>query len=198
MATGQLCKIDACGKPKVSRGYCDPHYKRFRIYGDPLGGGTVRGAPAEWLRTAAKYQGEDCLIWPFACDREGRARVVFPGMKTKWASRVICHLAHGPAPTPRHEAAHSCGRGHEGCVSPMHLRWATTKENHADRREHGTHPEGEDHGSAKLTAAEVLEIRRLAEAGTVHRAIAETYGITISHVRAIKRRQTWAHLEDAR
>jgi hypothetical protein len=54
------------------------------------------------------------------------------------ATRVMCKLAHGPAPTPKHHAAHSCGKGHEACINPKHLRWATPRENAADAKLHGT------------------------------------------------------------
>lgn len=50
----------------------------------------------------------------------------------------MCQKAHGDPPSPKHDAAHSCGRGHEGCVNPNHLSWKTKKQNQADRITHGT------------------------------------------------------------
>lgn len=29
------CAVDDCSRPIKTRGLCDPHYQRFRIYGDP-------------------------------------------------------------------------------------------------------------------------------------------------------------------
>jgi hypothetical protein len=57
---------------------------------------------------------------------------------TLYAHRLMCQLAHGDPPTPDHIAAHSCGRGHEGCVNPNHLSWKTYSENELDKRVHGT------------------------------------------------------------
>lgn len=31
-----ICSIEGCGRPVVGRGYCGPHYKKLRKYGDPL------------------------------------------------------------------------------------------------------------------------------------------------------------------
>lgn len=38
MATSDrsTCKLDHCNEPKHAKGYCDPHYRRFRRTGDPL------------------------------------------------------------------------------------------------------------------------------------------------------------------
>lgn len=43
---------------------------------------------------------------------------------------------------------------------PINLRWATSKENLSDRINHGTALDGSRNGRAKLTEAQVLEIRR--------------------------------------
>ena len=48
----------------------------------------------------------------------------------------MCFLAHGEPPTPDHVAAHSCGKGRDGCVHPKHLRWATSSENALDLSVH--------------------------------------------------------------
>lgn len=33
----RICKISDCGKPVKSRGWCPAHYRRWSLYGDPLG-----------------------------------------------------------------------------------------------------------------------------------------------------------------
>lgn len=37
MATSRLCLIPDCNKPAKSRGWCNAHYERYRLHGDPLG-----------------------------------------------------------------------------------------------------------------------------------------------------------------
>jgi hypothetical protein len=60
------------------------------------------------------------------------------------------------------------------------------------------HPErlalGERNGSAKLNAAKVLEIRRLARKGVSQRAIARQYGVTHILIGKVIRRENWRHV----
>lgn len=36
------CRVEGCTNPARARGYCNPHYGRWRRYGDPLGEGAGR------------------------------------------------------------------------------------------------------------------------------------------------------------
>jgi len=56
-------------------------------------------------------------------------------------------------------------------------------------------PQGERHGQAKLTAMDIVEIRRLAAAGLQRAHIAERYGIRRSTVGNIVRRESWKHID---
>lgn len=109
-----------------------------------------------WIRDHLEYPHDYCLIWPFARGDNGYGSFGRQG-KFIYTHRYICELVKGPPPTPEHQAAHSCGRGHEGCVNPKHLSWKTRAENQLDRREHGT----ENRVWNKLTPDDVAEIRRL-------------------------------------
>lgn len=61
-----------------------------------------------------------------------------------------------------------------------------------------TNPElrarGERHGSAKLTATQVVEIRKLTRASSSQASIARKFGISASTVHAIINRRIWTHL----
>lgn len=130
----QTCSIPNCGKPHYARGWCDPHYRRWRDHGDPLGGLTYDDSAQRYFREVVMaYDGDECRAWPLAKDPQGYGR--FGG---KHVHRRVCEEANGPAPTPKHEAAHSCGGGHLACCTKRHLSWKTPKENQADRIIHGT------------------------------------------------------------
>lgn len=191
MATTRICSIEACGKPHRSRGYCRAHYKRFMAYGDPLAGSTAHGAPEAWVHEHLSYSGAECLIWPFARLTNGYACIRHKG-NAYGASRYICELAHGPAPQLRDEAAHSCGNGHLGCVSPAHLSWKTTADNEADKVAHGTHNRGIRHPLAKLSEADVRAIFHDPRPVTV---IALDYGVSHSAISGIKHRRNWRSLD---
>jgi hypothetical protein len=106
-----------------------------------------------------------------------------------------CEDRHGPQPSPKHNVAHACGKGRGGCVNPVHLRWATRAENEADKIEHGTSNRGNNNGRAKLTEAEVIEIRSL-EGTMLLREIGDLFGIKASTVCTIHKRRTWSWLPD--
>lgn len=85
------------------------------------------------------------------------------------------------------------------CVNPAHLKAGTQKENLHDaiRKGRRVQPLGERVGTAKLTAAQVLEIRRLIAAGDLSlRAIARRYGMNHTVIQAIAKGRRWAHVQE--
>jgi hypothetical protein len=147
----------------------------------------------EAVQTCEAGPNDPCLIWPFARDEAGYGILGRGKGRTKSVSRRICEETYGLPPTPEHETAHSCGRGNDGCVTIGHLRWATRAENMADRLIHGTSNRGARHGMAKLTEADVVQIRNLC-GHHFQREIAERFGIDQSTVSDIRRRKLWAWL----
>jgi hypothetical protein len=106
---------------------------------------------------------------------------------------MMCEAAHGPRPSPRHECAHSCGKGHEACVNQTHLRWATPEENQRERSLHGTSNRGERQWQSRLTEEDVRAIRDLALTST-NAAIAARFQIDPSHVSKIVSGSAWGWL----
>lgn len=148
------------------------------------------GEAQSWLDMAANHKGDSCLEWPFAKYHDGYGIIRING-KTRMPHRVICEAINGPSPTGRNNAAHSCGNS--SCCNPRHLRWATAKENTADKYRHGTMCCGEDSPSAKLTADKVLAIRADSRPLT---AIAAEYGVSANHAWMIKKGRKWAWLNE--
>lgn len=146
-----------------------------------------KGATEAFLRAHVAYQGRECLAWPYGTNDKGYGLAVIGGVQ-KAASRWMCILAHGEPPSPRHQAAHSCGRGNLGCVNPRHLRWDTHKGNQADRLAHGTHNLGERNGKTKLTDDDVRAIRA---APANLKALMDQYGLSRGAVVKIRGRQRW-------
>lgn len=196
MAASRLCSIPGCGKPRKYQEWCGAHYMRYRRHGDPLGGGrqlSPRGEPQRYFRDVVlSYEGDDCLTWPYT--RSGGYAFMQVDGRPQLVSRLACEAEHGPPPSPEHEAAHLCGKGHEGCVAKRHLAWKTPKENSADRDMHGTTARGETQGRAKLTEADIREIRTL-KGQMLLREIADHYGVSASMVSQIHRRVVWAWLD---
>lgn len=140
------------------------------------------GTTALWIEQHKNYEGDDCLFWPFArC--AGRYGSVTRNGKSRYAHREMCEAKNGPPPTAKHEAAHSCGRGFDGCVNPNHLSWKTRHENQSDRMLHGTVMCGERHGNCRLRKSQVLEIIASSES---QKTLAERFGVSISHIGNIR------------
>lgn len=189
------CAVEGCGRRRHAYGYCGLHGRRLVRHGDPLGGGTYWGDPLRWIADHISHSDKDaCLTWPFACDKNTGLAVMRLNGRAVRAHRVMCELVRGKPPTPKHDAAHNCGRGHLACINPCHLRWDTRKGNLADKILHGTHNRGERHLNAKLTRADVRVIRR--SRGSVKQSVlAAVYGVTPSHISDIQRRQRWHWLD---
>lgn len=184
----KICSVPGCGRLTRSRGWCVSHYRRWQRHGDPLAGNTYRGALQKWLHENAGHSGDDCLLWPFGRNTHGYGAVTALG---HGAHHSMCEMAHGPRPTPQHEAAHQCGN--RLCCNPQHLRWATPKENAADMLLHGTRLIGECHPLAKLTAAQVLEIRAIGRSEQ-RKILAAQYGVHNALIHRILRGTAWKHV----
>ncbi|TGV15839.1 hypothetical protein EN816_00885 [Mesorhizobium sp. M8A.F.Ca.ET.173.01.1.1] len=192
MATKPLCSIPDCDKAAEKRGWCTAHYKRWQRHGDPTLGRSPNGAAMDFYeRAVLHYRGSNCLIWPFARNENGYG-VLHVSSGSALVSRRVCEEVHGPAPSAIHEAAHSCGKGHEGCVAKGHVSWKTPRSNSTDKLAHGTHNRGERHPLAKLTEDEVRAI--YSDDRTPQSVIAREYGVSFVTVSDIKRGRSWKWL----
>jgi hypothetical protein len=91
------------------------------------------------LRNVRVDDDTGCWLWTRRVNNNGYPvmAVRIKGRKNPvpmFAHRVSCELFNGPPPEPEHEAAHDVLCPFRHCCHPEHLRWATTRENAADRR----------------------------------------------------------------
>lgn len=197
MAIHGICIVEGCGKTgRLTRRMCNAHYLRWARHGSATAGGppkTPTGLPERFYQEVVRtHVGDACLTWPYGRVSAGYGMMRFRGRNTL-VHRRICEETHGPAPTPDHEAAHACGRGHEGCVSRLHIRWATGAENQADRLAHGTACLGTAHPRSKLTEAGVLSIRERAGQASLTQ-LANEFGVTKQNISSILKGNTWGWL----
>lgn len=96
----------------------------------------------------------------------------------------------GPCP-PGQQARHLDGNKSNNDLT--NLCWGTSTENNADRKRHGTLPQGEKHKCAKLTASQVLEIAALPQIVN-YNEVGRRYGVTGRNIAAIRKGRTWQHL----
>ncbi len=114
------------------------------------------------------------------------------------AHRLAWELTHGPIPPETPFVLHSCDN--PPCVNHAHLFLGTQAENIADMDAKGrsNRPRlvGENHGMAKLTEAQVREIRARFADGVRRSTLARQFGVTWTTIQGILDGRLWAHLAD--
>lgn len=189
----KTCTVPGCERKQKACGLCSGHWKRMKRYGTPLGGGTIKGKPAQWLEQHRNFTGSECLVWPFAkgpggygvinrLDSKGKRRPII-------VARIMCESRHGPQTSEFLEAAHSCGNGHLGCVNPMHVDWKSHRGNMADMVAHGRSTKGEKNRHAKLTASQVNRIRN--DKVTAKKVLSARYGVHRGTIYSIQSNRLW-------
>lgn len=194
MAIHVICSIPECDKYSQRRGMCYMHYRRLMRHGSPNATkSTPKGDPKRFYQEVVEtHDGKDCLIWPYTTNGFGYGQISRDG-RMVLVSRLVCEKENGPPPTPEHEAAHSCGKGHFGCVAKSHLSWKTPAENTEDKARHGTIVRGEVHYRAKLSEDDVLAIFSLAGKET-QLSLGDRYGVSVTTVCQIQTGKRWAWL----
>ena len=159
---------------------------------------------------------DGCWLWRAGLDEDGYGKFAItlprgsrPKQRHVRAHHYAYELAHAPLPAST-LLMHTCDT--PACVRPEHLRIGTQRENIADRDAKGraprglrngayTRPErvrrGARHGNAKLTDADVIEMRRLARDGERSGALAARFGVDRSRVQAIVSGRAWRHLSES-
>lgn len=93
------------------------------------------------MAETAKRRGVNgCIEYPFAAPKAGKWLTGGGGYgayKNKAVHRLVCEMAHGPAPKDKQFALHSCHN--RRCCNPDHLRWGDARDNHNDAVAAGRH-----------------------------------------------------------
>jgi hypothetical protein len=128
-------------------------------------------------------------------DRDGYNRATLALGRGKNVKRVhrgihqlVCLAFHGPAPEGQ-EVRHLDGDKTNN--RPENLCYSTHLVNIRDRTTHGTVPQGESHGMAKLTRDKVRDIRFLSRLGFNDCEVAREIGVSPSTIRLIRIGRIW-------
>jgi hypothetical protein len=145
-----------------------------------------------FLAKVCLHRGTGCWLWQGMIRPDGYGIACFEG-KEQSAHRVAWKLFRWEIP-PDMLVCHTCDV--RACVNPAHLFLGTAAENARDMSEKGRNRRGEKHGSAKLTQAQVKQIKAmLAEDRMYVSEIAREFGVSGPTIRAIKTGKTWKEIE---
>lgn len=136
----------------------------------------------------------ECWEW------KGNRRAGYGGFRVKagtggivGAHRIAYFLFKGDL-LENHFICHRCDN--PACANPNHLFQATPQENSTDMVIKGRNvlTLGTINGMAKLTDADIKEIRSLAKQGITQTAIAKRFAIDQSQVSRIINKRHWSHI----
>jgi hypothetical protein len=197
------CSVPGCTRIAKARGWCVPHWKRWRRNGNPTANASrVRRSVDERFWEKVDRSGGADACWPWTASRDALGYGFFrvSTRQSMWKShRVAWLLTRGERPSLL--VCHRCDN--PPCCNPAHLFLGTNADNIADRDAKGrtavgmvTHF-GEASPLAKLSDEQVRQIRELYAGGGISQAaIAARYGVAQTHVGRIVRgkRRTATHL----
>ena len=108
---------------------------------------------------------------------------------------LVAEAFLGPRPTPAHQVNHK--NGIKDDPRTENLEWVTPSENtiHAYDVLGVKAARGEANSQARVTEADVREIRRRCAAGELQRVVAADYGVNQTNVSMIVRRKRWSWLD---
>jgi len=210
---------ERCPKPLDCRGMCGMHLKRFYATGSPhkppkplppslpgerwlpvvgwegLYEVSNMGRVRSLLRQTPRGMRGNHILTNHLWHESG---YFFVGLSrdgecaSPYVHALVLEAFAGPRPDD-HEALHGPAGNQVNCW-PENLRWGTPVENAADKLRDGTAPRGERCGAHKLTAAQVLEIRRRRSGGEAQKSLAAAFGVSRSTISYCTTGRTWTWL----
>lgn len=143
MPNDTRCSIESCQRSgKITRGWCEMHYVRWRRHSDPLvvlrRERSLGAVDERFYANVSEPNKQGCLLWKGTISPQGYGRFTVDGVQ-KSAHCVAYEMIVGPIPE-NYQLDHLChsndvqcvgGNGckHRRCVNTAHLEPVTSREN---------------------------------------------------------------------
>lgn len=142
-----------------------------------------------WSKVDIKND-EECWNWQAGIQGKGYGSFGIRRGRTQLAHRVAYFLKKGPIPVGL-VVMHKCDN--RLCCNPNHLKLGTIADNNRDAVAKGRNAKGEQNGNAKLTGAQVGEIRDKRKLGGYTASqLAKLYKVSESNIyRIVSNNKYW-------
>lgn len=134
---------------------------------------------------------DGCWLWDGFINGRGYGQMRVNGVMTG-VHRYSFFLHHGYWPEPF--CLHSCDV--PNCVNPAHLRAGTHRDNMDDKQSRKRIARGSRIGTARLTEADVKQIKQQLVEGASLSHLGTVYGVAKTTISAIKTGSTWSHVQE--
>jgi len=147
-----------------------------------------------WSRLEIKsFDPDVCWEWCGGYFPDGYGYAYFNARDKRWrAHRLAYKLAYDKDPGNLC-VCHKCDN--PACCRPSHLFLGSHKDNMQDKVKKGLSLSGSKHPRAKLTEAQVKQIRKMVEQGIPQYILAKRFKVSQSTINAIIKKRNWATLE---
>lgn len=187
----ELCAVSDCSRRYYAKGYCRKHWERMHFNGTTERRTADPNSPLIARLTAnSELQGE-CIVWTGRINRYGYGELTFRGQGMT-AHRAAYEVHKGAIPEGLF-ICHSCDN--PPCVNPDHLRAGTAADNAHDKVERERSARGVGNAAAKLTEADVREIRLLRAKGHTYGQLASRFQVGTSTIGRVVKRTHWRHVD---
>lgn len=133
----------------------------------------------------------NCWLWTGYTMPKGHGFLTTGGQQ--WLAHRLSWSLHGHAIPPGMCVLHKCDVAN--CVNPKHLYLGTRQDNVRDRCNRNRTAKGEKNSHAKLTPADVAEIRRIyANIPPQFTETAKKFGVSAQTISWVAKRRLWKHL----
>lgn len=138
---------------------------------------------------------DSCWVWHRGKTSSGYGLMYVRRGYAEYAHRISYEIHHDINPA-KMDVCHKCDN--PACVNPQHLFLGTAKDNALDMLKKGrgknkTHL-GATNGNSSLKADQVLEMRRLMNAGESTASVGRKFGVAQTTASCIHLRKTWKHI----
>ena len=141
------------------------------------------------LYAKSSVQPNGCVLWGKAVRTDGYGQFAVTPTWVMGAHRAALAYHLGRWPAAGVLVLHSCDT--PLCINPAHLREGTNADNARDRNRKRRQARGARHGRAKLTAAQVFQIRILLAQGKHAEAVAAHFNVSRRTINRIGNKQLW-------